>query len=256
MHWADTTLCLFSLWVSSFYSKLNHNSKYYESNICISWVNFTLRAEMRSILTNVGDLMDGSLAVLIMLISWWLISDDHSLLVMMCDAEQCLSGAWSWLHGSNYYTPPPTPKGQACPVYKCRNAINKLTRYHTRTEVAQQEEIHINVSYRCTGLPWRTGSYLLFIWLILFHFDNDINIPQQREACLWEVIFWLNWHENKLSKSWELCSSWVLEVKANDILRTFQKLQFFTLSLFWVCRKRKSLFTGRLDFLFLRFCFL
>ena len=48
---------------------------------------------------------------------------------MMCDAELRVCLSWAPAMASNYYTPPPSPQGQPCPVYKCRNAINKLTRY-------------------------------------------------------------------------------------------------------------------------------
>ena len=48
---------------------------------------------------------------------------------MMCDAELHVCLSWAPAMASNYYTPPPSPQGQPCPVYKCRNAINKPTRY-------------------------------------------------------------------------------------------------------------------------------
>ena len=94
------------------------------------------------------------IAMLIMLLSWWQMSDDLSLLVMMSDTEQCLSVlGMVWL-ASNYHTAPPDPQGQECPVYKWRNAINKLTRY-TNTDMQE-----------CHGR--NPGSYLLFIWMMLF----------------------------------------------------------------------------------------
>ena len=143
----EQTLCLFSLSVSSFlqrYSKLNHSSNFIQRTSQTNIMSKLLIFKAEYALKN--DKCRPSYG--------WFIShvDNADIVMTNIGWSQLISDdvwrwavfvwpAAAWRHGSNYYNPPPTPPGPACPVssasVQCTNVEMQLTSsLDTRTKVA------------------------------------------------------------------------------------------------------------------------